>query len=113
MDTSAVTIVPAGSGGKARVILASGRYGPANADAEDCARQAKAISAAWKRTSRGYTMDVRVPWSILRGYYSGWKTMPVDAAVNTAGPDGRVQLIMNKLGDPMMEPFIYAGLVAK
>jgi len=111
-DINAITVVPAGAGGKARVSFACGQYGPSSAEKEDCAKRAKSVSATWKRTGKGYTLDVKVPWSIVRGYCAGWKLLPVDAAINTWTPDGRSQLIMSKLGDPMKEPFVYVALKA-
>jgi hypothetical protein len=113
LDTNVVTVVPSGAGGKARVTVACGQYGPSSADSKDCATRANAISGAWKRTGKGYTLDVKIPWSVLRGTYDGWKLLPVDAAVNTWSSDGRLQLIMSKLGDPTSEPFIYAALKLK
>jgi hypothetical protein len=112
-DVDAITLVPAGANGTARVSILCGQYGPSSSDKEDCAKRAKSISAKWTRTGKGYTMDARIPWNLLRGYSAGWKALPVDAAINTAAPDGRAQLVMNKLGDPLMEPFIYSALRAK
>ena len=112
-DINAITIVPSGAGGKARVIFACGEYGPSSADKQDCATRAQAVLAAWKRTGKGYNLDVKIPWSVVRGYYTGWKLMPVDAAINTWTPDGRSQIIMNRLGDPATEPFVYAALKAR
>jgi len=109
-DINAITLVPAGAGGKARVTVACGQYGPSSADREDCAKRAKSVSATWNRTGRGYTLDAKIPWSIVRGYYAGWKLLPIDAAISTWTPNGRSQLIMNTLGDPMKEPFVYSAL---
>lgn len=109
-DINIITVVPEGAGGKARVDFACGLYGPSTADKDDCAKRAKSVSASWKRTGKGYTLDVKIPWSVVRGYYSGWKAMPVNATINTNTPEGRSQVIMSKPGDPKTEAFVYAVL---
>ncbi len=72
-----------------------------------------AVKAAWKRTAKGYTLDVRIPWSILKGYKKGWSVMPVEASVNFKTPQGRSQLVMTRPGRPDQTARTYSVLKAK
>ncbi len=71
------------------------------------------IVAFWKRTDRGYKVDLKIPYSILRGYEQGWSVMPVEAMINSKTPKGRVQLVMNQPGEPWKYARNYAGLKAQ
>lgn len=71
------------------------------------------IIAFWKRTDKGYKVDMKIPYSILRGYEQGWSVMPVEAMINSKTPKGRVQLVMNQPGEPWKYARNYAGLKAQ
>lgn len=54
------------------------------------------IKASWKRNSKGYTMDIRIPWSCIGSYKAGWKVMPVSSLICSKPPDKyRVQVVMD------------------
>lgn len=89
--------------------------GPANAPRVKAVHTDKGdqVRATWKRTAKGYSVDVRIPWSIVRGYQKGWSVMPVEAMVNTKSPKGRVQVIMSKPGEPWRTAKGYSALEAR
>ncbi len=70
------------------------------------------IKASWKRTAKGYMLDVQIPWAALKGYQKRWSVMPVEAAVNSKAPNGRCQLVMTRPGAPWEASRTYAALRA-
>lgn len=90
-------IIPEGDNGTPRVVAVH-------------AKDTQGISAAWKRTEKGYIIDVKIPWSKLRGYKKDWTRMPVDAAIDTQTPDGRVQYVLSGVSRPWDESSGYVAL---
>jgi len=112
-DTSQITITPSGTQGKAKVSLASSEYGPSDPANPENVAKAKTVSARWKKTRGGYSLDVKIPWRAVRGYQAGWNMLPVDAVVTGGGSDNECKIKMGALGDPVADTFTYVGLKAK
>jgi len=95
-------IVPSGANGQTSLLTIS------NNKAAPLAPKAN-----WKKTAKGYALDVRIPWNLVNGYEKGWKLMPVEALVNSKTPNGYVQILMNKAGYAVNMTKNYAGLLPK
>jgi len=92
-------VVPDGDNGQARVTAAR--------------TSADGVKATWKRTAKGYALDVSIPWADIKGYEKGWNAMPVEAMVNCRADGERAQLFMNRFGEPWKAARTYALLRAK
>lgn len=93
-------IVPEGQGGVPRVTAVHTDKG-------------SDILASYKRTDKGYKIEAKIPWSIVRGYEKGWRVMPVEAMVDSKTPVGRAQIVMNEPGEPWRIAKTYAALMAR
>lgn len=71
------------------------------------------VKASYKRTAAGYTVNLRVPWSAVDNYKPGWKVLPVEAAIDTVPPLGRVQAFMSRGGGAWYMSRGFMGLLAK
>lgn len=75
--------------------------GPENAPRMRAMRAAKypmdtsGITASWKRTEKGYTVEANIPWSKLKGYKDSYSTIPVELAVDGKAGSWAVQCRMN------------------
>lgn len=99
-DINQYIVTPKGENGKASVwSLIAGK--------------ASQIDAAWERTAEGYKVDVKIPWSSLKGYQKGWKIMPIEAQIDSKAPGGLLQLLMNRSGTPVTSAKTYAALMSK
>ena len=68
------------------------------------------LISAWKRTDKGYVVDVKIPWTSIRGYEKGWRVLPVQAAITSKTDNGRTWLVFNRAQDDWNCPRAYAGL---
>lgn len=57
-------------------------------------------SATWKRTRKGYSINAFIPWKAIEGYSPGHRLLPVQAAINSKTPNGRVQATLTGQGNP-------------
>lgn len=76
----------------------------------------EAVNGTWKRTAKGYAVEVKIPWTSVAGYEKGWSLLPVEAVVNShVGSDRSKQVMvsMNRTGYPWAKSRTYAVLRAK
>lgn len=103
-DINQLIAVPDGPNGKLRLKGFCGLYRGVDVSQ---------FPSSWKRTADGYEAQVSIPWKYLKGYREDWKVLPVDAMVNCETPEGRTQLVMQRLGEPWEETRSYAILIRK
>ncbi len=70
------------------------------------------IDASWKRTVEGYRAEMVIPWSNVKGYYKGWKLLPIEVMTIPPGSYSYSQLMMNKAANCWESPRSYAVLKA-
>jgi len=70
------------------------------------------VKGSWKRTPRGYSAEVRIPWSFLTGYRKGWTVLPVEAKVLSKARDWSY-FVMTAPGDPETSARTYSLLTAR
>jgi hypothetical protein len=85
----------------------SARQGGRYSESETCP-----VKGTWKRTPRGYTAEVRIPWSFLSGYRKGWTVMPVEAKVLRKAKDWSY-FVMTAPGEPDTSARTYSLLTAR
>lgn len=112
-DSFALTVVPDGAEGSARLVFGYSVFGEYWED-EDVTESLDGIFASWKRTAKGYTLSVEIPWSTLEEFgdtwNSEWTRMAVKACINTKGPKGKLQICTGLPGEPT-EMFTYSTLL--
>jgi hypothetical protein len=102
-DVHQMFFVPDGKDGNARLVQETAIL-----------KNPEKIKATWKRTARGYTMEIRIPWTCLKNYKADWKMLPVQSLICSKPPDKyRVAVIMNGLGFPIEKAETYVGLVRR
>jgi hypothetical protein len=70
------------------------------------------VKASWKRTRDGYAGEVKIPWSVLRGYRKGWKALPVEAQVLSKAREWSY-FVMTASGDPDKSARTYSLLTPR
>jgi hypothetical protein len=95
-NTTGLVVVPDGPADKARLAVGN----------------STGAKAYWKRTPKGYIINLAIPWKSLTGYDTSWEAMLVQAQVNTKAPKGRACVNTSK-GGRMSKPETYAVLRSK
>lgn len=70
------------------------------------------VIARYARTPKGYWLDVKIPWKILKAYNKDWKLMPVGIMLNSRTGKDRTQLNFTQGTDSYDDPRGFAALMA-
>lgn len=74
---------------------------------------ASAVSGSWKRTEKGYDLEISIPWSELPGYSEKCKFIAAELALNTHVPDALCQLRLNGTIQPQQHTLGFGKLLMK